>query len=228
MESIELNDELNGIKSDIGDLAVKYAAVIQRIAKFEEKLNQIEMSKEEVVQNQSVVQIPTPDTNEEVVKTQEQVTPIEQSTDASVQEASVEKAVITPLIQKGVDQALKEEEKTVEAVPGPQELNQTPITPTVQEVQRDKEVYIKEDNYQPKAILISPIQSEKLRGSKIKNKDDVLGEKAVITPIEQSKTPEQEMNAMMEQAQQLYAAGKTAEAEQMTAKILSKNVGIAS
>ena len=55
-----------------------------------------------------------------------------------------------------------------------------------------------------------------------------MGEKAVITPIEQSKTPEQEMNDMMEQAQQLYAAGKTAEAEQMTAKILSKNVGVAS
>lgn len=109
--------------------------------------------------------IENPDVNV-VPSIQSDVTEPVVSGTAPVVENITEPAVVNlPLIQPEVEE-VKEE------IPGPQVLDQTPLSPVGVEVQPvqdssgDKKVFIKTDSNSPKAILFSEEQSKKSRSSK--------------------------------------------------------------
>ena len=245
----ELEKELKELKAFAYDLNGEYVKLTQRIDEVTKEIKKLkENTKEEI--NQEVIQIPTPEVEEQVVSEEAaQVSETEQeiseevSTEVVQENVVAEPTVVTPIVQNEEVQVAPVQEENTEAVPGPQVLDQSPLTPVGIELPKEEnQVFMKVDSNEPRAIMITSFQSEKLKKSKDVNKSLVIDgvavateeqqvelpktdETAVITPIvQQVKTQEQEMNEMMEQAQQLYAEGKTAEAEQITAKILSKNV----
>ena len=245
----ELEKELKELKAFAYDLNGEYVKLTQRIDEVTKEIKKLkENTKEEI--NQEVIQIPTPEVEEQVVSEEAaQVSETEQeiseevSTEVVQENVVAEPTVVTPIVQNEEVQVAPVQEENNEVVPGPQVLDQSPLTPAGVEIPKEEnQVFMKVDSNEPRAIMITSFQSEKLKKSKDVNKSLVIDgvavateeqqvelpktdETAVVTPIvQQEKTQEQEMNEMMEQAQQLYAEGKTAEAEQITAKILSKNV----
>lgn len=245
----ELEKELKELKAFAYDLNGEYVKLTQRIDEVTKEIKKLkENTKEEI--NQEVIQIPTPEVEEQVVSEEDaQVSEAEQeiseevSTEVVQENVVAEPTVVTPIVQNEEVQVAPVQGENTEVVPGPQVLDQSPLTPAGVEIPKEEnQVFMKVDSNEPRAIMITSFQSEKLKKSKDVNKSLVIDgvavateeqqvelpktdETAVVTPIvQQEKTQEQEMNEMMEQAQQLYAEGKTAEAEQITAKILSKNV----
>ena len=246
----ELEKELKELKAFAYDLNGEYVKLTQRIDEVTKEIKKLkENPKEEI--NQEVIQIPTPEVEEQVVSEEAaQVSETEQeiseevSTEVVQENVVAEPTVVTPIVQNEEVQVAPVQGENTEVVPGPQVLDQSPLTPAGVEIPKEEnQVFMKVDSNEPRAIMITSFQSEKLKKSKDVNKSLVIDgvavateeqqqvelpktdEAAVVTPIvQQEKTQEQEMNEMMEQAQQLYAEGKTAEAEQITAKILSKNV----
>ena len=245
----ELEKELKELKAFAYDLNGEYVKLTQRIDEVTKEIKKLkENTKEEI--NQEVIQIPTPEVEEQVVSEETaQVSETEQeiseevSTEVVQGKVVAEPTVVTSIVQNEEVQVAPVQEENTETVPGPQVLDQSPLTPVGVELPKEEnQVFMKVDSNEPRAIMITSFQSEKLKKSKDVNKSLVIDgvavateeqqvelpktdETAVVTPIvQQEKTQEQEMNEMMEQAQQLYAEGKTAEAEQITAKILSKNV----
>lgn len=245
----ELEKELKELKAFAYDLNGEYVKLTQRIDEVTKEIKKLkENTKEEI--NQEVIQIPTPEVEEQVVSEEAaQVSETEQeiseevSTEVVQENVVAEPTVVTPIVQNEEVQLAPVQGENNEVVPGPQVLDQSPLTPAGVEIPKEEnQVFMKVDSNEPRAIMITSFQSEKLKKSKDVNKSLVIDgvavateeqqvelpktdETAVVTPIvQQVKTQEQEMNEMMEQAQQLYAEGKTAEAEQITAKILSKNV----
>ena len=245
----ELEKELKELKAFAYDLNGEYVKLTQRIDEVTKEIKKLkENTKEEI--NQEVIQIPTPEVEEQVVSEEAaQVSETEQeiseevSTEVVQENVVAEPTVVTPIVQNEEVQVAPVQGENNEVVPGPQVLDQSPLTPAGVEIPKEEnQVFMKVDSNEPRAIMITSFQSEKLKKSKDVNKSLVIDgvavaaeeqqvelpktdETAVVTPIvQQEKTQEQEMNEMMEQAQQLYAEGKTAEAEQITAKILSKNV----
>ena len=231
----ELENELKSLKAYAYDLNSEYAKLTQRIDTVTNELkalkeNSVEKQDENDVVISENVELPTVESVEE--KTEVEESPIE-----------TESTPLIPTVEiPEVSEENNEEINTNEISTQP--LDQTPLTPIGVELPKieeevNKTVIDKVDADAPKAILINSMQGEKLRGSLETNESIVLNSEtqqvelpnvegvtdAVSLP-QLVKTPEEEMKEMMEQAQQLYAEGKTAEAEQKMeeAKVFSKNV----
>ena len=183
MGIVELENEITDIKACAYDLNSEYAKLTQRIEAVVEEMKKLkETSKEETIQ------IPTPEENKEEVP----------STEAA-QEIT---AIVTPIVNNPSEKVVKipqnDDTKDVvqEAVPGPQELDQTPLSPVGIDITKDetKQVFIKQTVDPAKAILITTVQSKKLKDSKeeqkaktfgetIESENKPIAEQAVVTPI---------------------------------------------
>lgn len=184
-----------------------------------------EETKEEVQETSEVIpQVEIPEENkEEVVEVPQASDTVEVSQEVQVND-EIKGEDVTPLIPAiELPQVSDNVEVTQEAQVG---TDVTPLIPTVDIPQSPVEevkavenavTYKKTDSGTSKAIIVNSAQLSKLAASKETNKNLVFGKEEVADATQE------EMKQMMEQAQQLYAEGKTAEAEQMTAKILSKN-----
>lgn len=200
----------------------------EEIQETSEVIPQVEIpeeNKEEVQESNEVIpQVEIPkETKEEVVEVPQASDTVEVSQEVQVND-EIKGEDVTPLIPAiELPQASDNVEVTQEAQVA---TDVAPLIPTVDIPQSPVEevklvenavTYKKTDSGTSKAIIVNSAQLSKLAASKEANKDLVFGKEEVTD------TAQEEMKQMMEQAQQLYAEGKTAEAEQMTAKILSKN-----
>ena len=165
MGIVELENEIRDIKACAYDLNGEYAKLTQRIEAVVEEMKKLkETSKEETIQ------IPTPEENKEEVP----------STEAAQEIA----AIVTPIVNNPSENVVEipqndgTKEVVQEAVPGPQELDQTPLSPVGIEITKDetKQVFIKQKGDPAKAILITSVQSKKLKDSKEEQKAKTFGE----------------------------------------------------
>ncbi len=223
----ELENEIKDIKACAYDLNRDYAKLTQRIEIVAEEMKKLkETSKEETIQ------IPTSEVNKEEVSSTE-----------TVQETS---AVVTPIFNNTsesvvvIPQNEEVKEGVQDAVPGPQELDQTPLSPVGIEMDKDetKQVYMKKDDAQAKAIIINLKQGENLRTSKeeqkkeifdtsIENEDKQVAGQAVVTPIVSSnvvapvvETAEELSRQLEEHFEELNNAKNEEEANQKTSEIV--------
>lgn len=238
----EIKEEINiiknikkeklGQKEETNENTMEESSVVEEVVETPVEANTLE----QVVESTPLVPIVESNENQEQ----------QEETTENVVESQAE--VVPPLIPTVENSEAQQEEKTEDVI-NPQSLEQTPLTPVEIEIptadnveikEENSEVYTKIDNNTPRAILTNISQSDKLRKSKELNKSIVLGSNSEVkeeTPVElpkveenvnvaplvpEQKTSEQEINDMMEQATKLYNEGKTAEAEELTAKILSK------
>ena len=187
----------------------KKAEAFDHYVLFEKlKAEIIQLENEKVEENVSEVELPQVEASVEENVESAVVTPIEQPVQETAEvelpqaetpvEENVESAVVTPLIQPEV-------ENVNEVVPSTQPLDQTPLAPigvelpNVEEKPIDKEVYVKTDVNEARAILINAAQSEKLRNSKAANKVTVFGQETVEVPVESKEDINKQLEAMMEQ-----------------------------
>ena len=235
----KLENELKDLKAQAYDMDSAYAKykqeMEQKIAELSNKIAEVKGNTNETVVETSnqqdtemvenvVEQEPAVVENNPIITPEEQqdaavITPIGDNpevssepnvvgTEAPVQEVKEEPVVENaPLIQPEVEE-VKEE------IPGPQQLEQTPLTPvgvaipTVEETTENKVVTkIDSNNIAPKAILINEEQDKKLRASKglqeslvFENKEATVEspvveiptvEQAVVTPIVSESVPAQ-------------------------------------
>lgn len=243
----ELENELKELKACAYDINGEYLKLTQKIDALTLEIKSIK-EKEDVQEKpisevQENIEIPVVDDNVQIEDIQQDIVVIPEVSQADViletpteaQAVSVNDETVTPIVSN------EEIEPQGDVVPGPQVLNQEPLTPVGLEISNSNAdvVYTKIDSNEPKAIMINALQSEKLRNSKVSNEAILFGNDSdpvveqslelpkfdnVVVDVPVVKTPEQEINEMMDQAQQLYAEGKTKEAEELTSKILSKNV----
>ena len=234
----KLENELKDLKAQAYDMDSAYAKykqeMEQKIAELSNKIAEVKGNINETVVETSnqqdtevvenvVEQEPAVVENNPVITPEEQqdaavVTPIGDNpevssepnvvgTEAPIQEVTEEPVVENaPLIQPEVEE-VKEE------IPGPQQLEQTPLTPvgveipTVEETTTKNKVANKIDSTAPKAILINEEQNKKLRASKelqeslvFENKEATVdsqvveiptADQAVVTPVVSESTPTQ-------------------------------------
>ena len=231
----QLQEYRNNLKIEYYDNERRNDEIVQIVENVNNKIRELNSKNEN-----SIIETSVEETKEEVQENNEVIPQVE------VSEEKKEEAVEIPQVSDTVETTqevqvsneVKSEEVTplIPAIELPQtsdniEVAQegtdvTPLIPTVdipqspvEEVKpvENAETYKKTDIGASKAIIVNSAQLSKLAASKEANKDLVFGKEEVAD------TTQEEMKQMMEQAQQLYAEGKTAEAEQMTAKILSKN-----
>ncbi len=222
--SIEkLENELKELKAYAYDLNSEYAKFTQRIdAVTEEIKNLKENGKEVEIKNKDIV-IPQVNETNDVVKMEES----NNSTANDIHNANEELTTTEP-IENNKTQEVEQDEIETQIQDPSKDIISTPLIPTVEipqsqvetnEVSNKNNVIItKVDANLPKAIVTTVIQTDKLRKSEELNESIVLGsgEQQVV------KSPEEEMKEMMDQAQQLYAEGKTLEAQQLTEKVFNK------
>ena len=222
--SIEkLENELKELKAYAYDLNSEYAKFTQRIdAVTEEIKNLKENGKEVEIKNKDIV-IPQVNETNDVVKMEES----NNSTANDIHNANEELTTTKP-IENNKTQEVEQDEIETQIQDPSKDIISTPLIPTVEipqsqvetnEVSNKNNVIItKVDANLPKAIVTTGIQTDKLRKSEELNESIVLGsgEQQVV------KSPEEEMKEMMDQAQQLYAEGKTLEAQQLTEKVFNK------
>lgn len=227
--SIEkLENELKELKAYAYDLNSEYAKFTQRIdAVTEEIKNLKENGKEVEIKNKDIV-IPQVNETNDVVKMEES----NNSTANDIHNANEDLNSInlstTEPIENNKTQEVEQDEIETQIQDPSKDIISTPLIPTVEipqsqvetnEVSNKNNVIItKVDANLPKAIVTTVIQTDKLRKSEELNESIVLGsgEQQVV------KSPEEEMKEMMDQAQQLYAEGKTLEAQQLTEKVFNK------
>lgn len=230
----KLENELKDLKAQAYDMDSAYAKykqeMEQKIAELSNKIAEVKGNTNETVVETSnqqdtemvenvVEQEPAVVENNPVITPEEQqdaavITPIgdnpEVSSEPNVVGTEVPVVENAPLIQPEVEE-VKEE------IPGPQQLEQTPLTPvgvaipTVEETTTENKVVNKIDSTAPKAILINEEQNKKLRASKglqeslvFENKEATVEspvvqiptvEQAVVTPIVSESVPTQEVVA---------------------------------
>lgn len=219
----ELENELKELKAYAYDLNSEYAKFTQRIdAVTEEIKNLKENGKEVEIKNKDIV-IPQVNETNDVVKMEES----NNSTANDIHNANEELTTTEP-IENNKTQEVEQDEIETQIQDPSKDIISTPLIPTVEipqsqvetnEVSNKNNVIItKVDANLPKAIVTTVIQTDKLRKSEELNESIVLGsgEQQVV------KSPEEEMKEMMDQAQQLYAEGKTLEAQQLTEKVFNK------
>ena len=222
--SIEkLENELKELKAYAYDLNSEYAKFTQRIDAVTEEIKNIkENGKEVEIKNKDIV-IPQVNETNDVVKMEES----NNSTANDIHNANEELTTTEP-IENNKTQEVEQDEIETQIQDPSKDIISTPLIPTVEipqsqvetnEVSNKNNVIItKVDANLPKAIVTTVIQTDKLRKSEELNESIVLGsgEQQVV------KSPEEEMKEMMDQAQQLYAEGKTLEAQQLTEKVFNK------
>lgn len=219
----ELENELKELKAYAYDLNSEYAKFTQRIDAVTEEIKNIkENGKEVEIKNEDIV-IPQVNETNDVVK-------IEESNNSTANDIhnTNEELTTTEPIENNKTQEVEQDEIETQIQDPSKDIISTPLIPTVEipqsqvetnEVSNKNNVIItKVDANLPKAIVTTVIQTDKLRKSEELNESIVLGsgEQQVL------KSPEEEMKEMMDQAQQLYAEGKTLEAQQLTEKVFNK------
>lgn len=227
--SIEkLENELKELKAYAYDLNSEYAKFTQRIdAVAEEIKNLKENGKEVEIKNKDIV-IPQVNETNDVVKIEESNNSTANDMHNTNEELNSINLPTTEPIENNKTQEVEQDEIETQIQDPSKEIISTPLIPTVEipqsqvetnEVSNKNNVIItKVDANLPKAIVTTVIQTDKLRKSEELNESIVLGsgEQQVV------KSPEEEMKEMMDQAQQLYAEGKTLEAQQLTEKVFNK------
>ncbi len=227
--SIEkLENELKELKAYAYDLNSEYAKFTQRIdAVAEEIKNLKENGKEVEIKNKDIV-IPQVNETNDVVKIEESNNSTANDMHNANEELNSINLPTTEPIENNKTQEVEQDEIETQIQDPSKDIISTPLIPTVEipqsqvetnEVSNKNNVIItKVDANPPKAIVTTVIQTDKLRKSEELNESIVLGsgEQQVV------KSPEEEMKEMMDQAQQLYAEGKTLEAQQLTEKVFNK------
>lgn len=224
----ELENELKELKAYAYDLNSEYAKFTQRIDAVTEEIKNIkENGKEVEIKNEDIV-IPQVNETNDVVKIEESNNSTENDMHNTNEELNSINLPITELIENNKTQEVEQDEIETQIQDPSKDIISTPLIPTVEipqsqvetnEVSNENNVIItKVDANLPKAIVTTVIQTDKLRKSEELNESIVLGsgEQQVV------KSPEEEMKEMMDQAQQLYAEGKTLEAQQLTEKVFNK------
>lgn len=224
----ELENELKKLKAYAYDLNSEYARFTQRIdAVTEEIKNLKENGKEVEIKNEDIV-IPQVNETNDVVKMEESNNSTANDMHNTNEELNSINLPTTEPIENNKTQEVEQDEIETQIQDPSKDIISTPLIPTVEipqsqvetnEVSNKNNVIItKVDANLPKAIVTTVIQTDKLRKSEELNESIVLGsgEQQVV------KSPEEEMKEMMDQAQQLYAEGKTLEAQQLTEKVFNK------
>lgn len=244
----ELEKELKELKAYAYDLNSEYAKFTQRIDAIADEIKnikengkEVEESNEVAVENEDVaipqaeetsdvvVQIPEVEKQEEAVEIEENNNSVSQDVDNTNEELNNINLPTTDPIENNETQEVGQAQNETQIQDPSKEIISTPLIPTVEipqaevgtqeEVNNENNIIItKVDNGAPKAIVTTAIQTEKLKKSEEQNSKLVLGSNEQQTV----KSPEEEMKEMMDQAQQLYAAGKTLEAQQLTEKVFNK------
>lgn len=225
----ELENELKELKAYAYDLNSEYAKFTQRIEAVTEEIKNIkENGKEVEIKNEDIV-IPQVNETNDVVKIEESNNSTENDIHNTNEELNSINLPTTEPIENNKTQEVEQDEIETQIQDPSKDIISTPLIPTVEipqaevgtqeEVNNENNIIItKVDNGAPKAIVTTVIQTDKLRKSEELNESIVLGsgEQQVV------KSPEEEMKEMMDQAQQLYAEGKTLEAQQLTEKVFNK------
>lgn len=224
----ELENELKKLKAYAYDLNSEYAKFTQRIDAVTEEIKNIkENGKEVEIKNEDIV-IPQVNETNDVVKIEESNNSTANDMHNTNEELNSINLPTTEPIKNNKTQEVEQDEIKTQIQDPSKDIISTPLIPTVEisqsqvktnEVSNKNNVIItKVDANLPKAIVTTVIQTDKLRKSEELNESIVLGsgEQQAV------KSPEEEMKEMMDQAQQLYAEGKTLEAQQLTEKVFNK------
>ena len=233
MDIEELKNELKELKATAYDLSVEYTKMTERISDVETKIKELKPSNEKNSINQENIEVP------QVDNVSQDIVNIPEIEKTIVPAETIDETVQVEDVQPTVGNIQEE------VVPGPRVLDQSPLTPVGVEMSNSKEneVYIKADDNDPKALMTTTVQSDKLRKSleanrNIKSGSDLsainqeqqielpkIEEGVVTTPLIQSeeRTSEdiqKQINAMVEQ---LPNAQNEEEANRINAEISKLN-----